>query len=120
MPRPANSKSKTTRVTLIAKPNQEVRVRAFKEICARNGISMSDILMEKVDAFLRAHNWPPGNSQTLMQVFLEPSKETLRKCKKLRRQKQRWAKYIGWCSRDKRWVTEETCRLCDVHSKSTG
>lgn len=118
MVRPPDPKSKIVRVFLTAKPGEEPKVRAFKEICARNGIKVRTVLMEKVDSFLREHNYPPGNSQTLIKGYLEPQKKGLRKCKKLKRQKEAWANYIGWCKTEGRWVTEENCRNCPL--KSTG
>lgn len=75
MPRPPDPNSKIVRVFLTAKPGEETKVRAFKEICARNNKKVRDVLMEKVDAFLREHNYPPGNSQTLIEVYLEPPKK---------------------------------------------
>ena len=74
-----NHQAKTLRLVLIPKTGQEVKIRAFKELVARNGLQISDILFEKVDEFLREHNWPPGNSQTLMSVFTEP-KLVMQKC----------------------------------------
>jgi len=75
MPRSPNPKSKTIRLVLIAKPFQEESIRAFKEIVARNGLIISDILFEKVDSFLKQHNWPPGNSQTILQTFIGKTKK---------------------------------------------
>jgi hypothetical protein len=72
MTKKGNPKSKTLRLSLIPKPEWETEVRAFKEICARNGIEMSRELYERaVKSFLRDHNWPPGNSQTTLPVFSE-------------------------------------------------
>jgi len=66
IPKPPNPKSKTLRLVLIPKNGQDDKIRAFKEICARNNKEISDILFEKVEEFLRKHNWPPGNSQTIL------------------------------------------------------
>lgn len=51
------------------KPEEEEEIKAFKEICARNGIQVRNIMMSAVRKFLREHNWPPGNSQTVLSVF---------------------------------------------------
>ena len=70
MPRKPNPKSQTPRITICGKPHQEVQIRAAKEIAARNGIDLSDEMFNRgVLSFLRAHNWPPGNSQTVLPVF---------------------------------------------------
>lgn len=69
MTRHADPKAKTQRLILNAKPEQEHKIRAFRELCARNQLSISDILFEKVEQFLKEHNWPPGNSQTILPIF---------------------------------------------------
>lgn len=71
-----NHKSKTLRLVLVPKQDQETKIRAFKEIVARNGLCVSSILYEKVEAFLREHNYPTGNSQTLITVFSGKPKVT--------------------------------------------
>ena len=71
MTRYADYKSKTIRLVLIPKPGEEEKIRAFKQLASRNGLKISRILFEKVEEFLKEHNWPPGNSQTVMTVFLE-------------------------------------------------
>ena len=81
MPRPPDPKSKGQQVYLKAKPGEETKIRAFKEICARNSIRVRDVLMEKVDAFLREHNWPPGNSQTVLEVFIGDVQHKCYRCK---------------------------------------
>lgn len=81
MPRPPNPKSKTIQLILkCVNEHEAVRVRACKEICARNGIKIKDVLMQGVDSFLRKHNWPPGNSQTQMTTFVERQLVEKRKC----------------------------------------
>jgi hypothetical protein len=77
MPKPPDVDSKTNRLVMIGKDDQEVYVKAFKELCARNNLKVSDIIFEKaVLPFLREHNWPPGNSQTTMKSFVNmPSRE---------------------------------------------
>jgi len=53
----------------------EERIRAFKEIHARNfDLKIQATVMEAVNRFLSKHNYPPGNSQTLL------FQETLKKC----------------------------------------
>lgn len=78
MPTTPKPDAKTKRLVLIPKPGQEIKITAFKEICARNSIQISDVLFEKVEEFLKKHNWPPGNSQTLLQVF--PQEAAAPKC----------------------------------------
>jgi hypothetical protein len=70
MPRPIDPKGKTARLVLAPRSDQETKVRAFREICIRNKISISDELFKRVDEFLKEHHWPPGNSQVLMKEFL--------------------------------------------------
>ena len=56
-------------IQVFGKPGEEPKIRAFKEICGRNNIEIRSVVLEAVDAFLRQHNWPPGNSQTLLEKF---------------------------------------------------
>lgn len=45
-------------------------IKAAKQICARNkDLNMRDVLMKGIKKFLRDHNWPPGNSQTMLASF---------------------------------------------------
>lgn len=75
MPKYPDPRSKTTRLVLVPKPEWEVEIRAFKEICARNGISISEELYQRgVETFLRDHNWPPGNSQTTINGYTPQQK----------------------------------------------
>jgi len=48
---------------------EKKKIKAVKEICARNNIEVRDVLMIGIDKFLRDHHWPPGNSQTVLPVF---------------------------------------------------
>jgi len=63
---------KTLRLVLIPKPGQEEKIKAFRELVRRNDLEISDILFQKVEEFLRQHNWPPGNSQTILPAFQRP------------------------------------------------
>lgn len=84
MPKPPNPESKGTKVTLSSKPEWVAEIRAFKEICARNGLSMSlELYKRGVRSFLRDHNWPPGNSQTSLSVFGVVTKTKCGLCNKL-------------------------------------
>lgn len=70
MVRHPNPDSKTLRLTLIPRNGERDKIRAVKEICARNDITIRDVLMNYgVEPFLRLHNWPPGNSQTILQSY---------------------------------------------------
>jgi len=112
MPRPPNKDAKIPRLVLVAKEGQEEKIKAFKEICARNEIHVSDILFEKVEAFLIKHNWPPGNSQTLIFNFAEqPVKPLVVTCPKLER-KDSFQGKLGWCNYHGKWVSEEQCLGC--------
>lgn len=65
-------------ITIHAKnPSDEDRIKAFKEIHSRNfDLEIQATIMEAVNKFLAKHNYPPGNSQTLL------FQETLKKCGK--------------------------------------
>lgn len=53
----------------------------MKEICARDGLDISDELYHYgVKAFLRAHNWPPGNSQAVLSVYGAKPKYVCSRC----------------------------------------
>ena len=70
MPTHPNPHSKTNNIVLKGNQEREIKIRAFKEICARNGLDMSEILYEyAVERLLIEHNWPPGNSQTVLASF---------------------------------------------------
>jgi hypothetical protein len=82
MPRKPDAKSRSPLV-LRVKPEWEIQVRAFKELCGRNGIEYSKELFERgVLGFLRDHNWPPGNSQTRMKDFVQTQLKECFFCKK--------------------------------------
>jgi len=68
-PRKADPEAKTSQLVLVGKPSEKEKIKAVREICYRNNLQIHDVLMEGVDAFLRKHHWPPGNSQTLLEVF---------------------------------------------------
>ena len=70
MPRNPNPKAKTPQIIIKPRANSpiedEEKIRGAKEIVARNPeLTMMNIL----DPFLKKHNWPPGNSQTLLETF---------------------------------------------------
>ena len=67
--RKTDPKTKTLRLVLVGKEGQEEKIRAFRDIVARNNLCISTILFEKVENFLREHHWPPGNSQTIITSF---------------------------------------------------
>ena len=71
MPRRPDREAKTLQLALVPKPGQEEKIRAFKELIRRNGLEISDVLFEKVEQFLKEHNWPPGNSQTVLVAFTD-------------------------------------------------
>ena len=70
MPRPPNPNSKTSQIIIKPRPEWETEFRAMKEICARNGLALNKEIYERaVRPFLRDHNYPPGNSQTMLRRF---------------------------------------------------
>jgi len=69
VPRPPLSTSKTTRLVLVPKPGEEAKIKAFKEICARDGYRVSDELSKLIDEWLIKHNYPPGNPQLPLTKF---------------------------------------------------
>lgn len=81
MARLAVKDSKTFQLILKPRPEWEMEIRAFKELCARNGLSMSEELYERgIKTFLHEHNWPPGNSQTLLPKFGLTDKKRCFRC----------------------------------------
>jgi len=71
-PNPSSGKSLTIHAKTLS---DEEKIRAYKEIHARNeDLKINASVMGHVDNFLKRHNWPPGNSQTLMSVFTEQKK----------------------------------------------
>lgn len=82
MTRQPNPKSKTATVILKANNEDEAkRIRGLKEICVRNGLEIRKVILNGIDKFLKEHNWPPGNSQTLLQVFGEKPRLICFKCR---------------------------------------
>jgi len=70
MPRPPNPHAKTKRLVLEGTIEEEsVRIRAFKKICVADGLQMKKELLDLLDFWLKKHNWPPGNPQTLLHSF---------------------------------------------------
>jgi hypothetical protein len=41
-----------------------MRIRGFKEVCARDGLEMNRELDLLITTWLTEHHWPPGNPQT--------------------------------------------------------
>ena len=82
-------------LTIHAKtPAEEEKIRAYKEIHARNEeLEIQTSVMAAIDKFLREHNWPPGNSQTVLAVYREVPSE-LRICQYCNefREKTSWCK----------------------------
>ena len=70
MPRKPDPETKTQQAYVRGNTETEnKKIKAAKEICARNKIDMRDVLLEGIDRFLKKHHWPPGNSQALLSVF---------------------------------------------------
>jgi len=107
VPRSPDPNSKSERLVLSGKPEQSTRIRAFKEIVARNPeLTINKVLMEKVDEFLRKHNWPPGNSQTVLQVFTVERKEG---CQFAERKRDTQT----FCGLKEYWMLESECAKCE-------
>jgi len=73
VPRPPLSTGKTTRLVLVPRPGEEAKIKAFKEICARDGYRVSDELSKLIDEWLIKHNYPPGNPQLPLTRFTSDS-----------------------------------------------
>lgn len=79
MTRQTDPKSKLAQIIIRAKnPDEETKIRAMKEIIFRNPeLTITTSKNKKgegiklIERFLAAHNWPPGNSQTLMSSFTQ-------------------------------------------------
>lgn len=71
MPRNPNPDTKDQQAYIRAKTTEEkTKIKAAKEICARNPeLNIRSVLLEGIEAFLKKHNWPPGNSQTVLPGF---------------------------------------------------
>lgn len=83
MTRQADPKSKTATVIIKANTEDEDKqIRALKELCVRNNLEIRKVLMQKINDFLKEHNWPPGNSQTILPVFGVDSKKICGLCGK--------------------------------------
>ena len=105
MTRQPNPKSKTA--TLILRGNNEdedTRIRALKEICVRNNLQIRKVLLDKINLFLREHNWPPGNSQTLL------FQESLKKCGKCK-QEVKHLSLVEYVSSSREWLCDNCVKL---------
>lgn len=70
MPRKPDPETKDQQAYIRGKTEEEKKkIKAVKEICARNNLEVRDVLMAGINKFLRDHHWPPGNSQTLLSVY---------------------------------------------------
>lgn len=70
MTRHPDPKSKTTTVIVRANNEAEIQqIRAFKKLCVQDDLEIRKVILQKINDFLREHNWPPGNPQTLLEVF---------------------------------------------------
>lgn len=79
MPKPPNLES--NRIVIQGRIEEEnIRIKAFKEICNRNGLTYRKEILDLINVFLRKHNWPPGNSQVLMTKFVDKRLIEKRKC----------------------------------------
>jgi len=73
--------SKTLRLVLEGESGESEKIRAVKEICKRNDITIHDVLMKHgVDYFLKLHHWPPGNSQTVLETYGSEKKQECYLC----------------------------------------
>ncbi|MBS7635795.1 hypothetical protein KEJ37_00375 [Candidatus Bathyarchaeota archaeon] len=62
-------------------PEEEEKIRAFKELHSRNpDLTIHDTIMECVRQFLAKHNYPPGNSQTVLTAFVGQPVEKCFRC----------------------------------------
>ena len=85
MVRPPNPEAKSDRLVLTARNGEREKIRAVKEICARNNITVRSVLMQYgVEHFLKLHNWPPGNSQTVLESFGSVKKRECYLCHELK------------------------------------
>lgn len=86
MARPPNPNSKTLNLVLRGKPGESEKIRAFKEICGRNRkLTISGVLMKYgVEYFLKLHNWPPGDSQSVLEAYGSERKRECYLCHELK------------------------------------
>lgn len=71
MPRKPNPGTKEQQAYIRGKTEEEKKkIKAVKEICARNeNLQVRDVILKGFDKFLKDHNWPPGDSQTVLEAF---------------------------------------------------
>lgn len=93
-------------LTIHAKnPSDIERIKAFKEIHARNfDLEIQGTMMEAVNRFLAKHNYPPGNSQTLL------FQETLKKCGKCK-QEVKHLTLVEYISGSLAWLCDQCVLL---------
>ena len=71
MPRRPSPKSKTPRIVIEAKTEEELmKLRGLREIFSREEPgTMRKELWEAITHLLAKHNWPPGNPQSMLTSF---------------------------------------------------
>lgn len=85
MGRYPDPESKTLRLVLEGESGESEKIRAVKEICKRNDITIHDVLMKHgVNHFLRLHHWPPGNSQSVLESYGVEKKRECYLCHELK------------------------------------
>ena len=118
----ADPKAKTLRVTLVPKPGMEPTLRNFKELCRRDNLDMSQELFGMIQNWLKNHNYPPGNPQTLILPFARGARPVVEK--RVSMPRCEWYKVSTegkpWCQID--WPLgkprPEECYSCDTRKYS--
>jgi hypothetical protein len=70
--RKPDPKSSTNRLVIVGKPEDITDIQAFKEICNREGKSVSDQGLFLLRPFINLHR--PGNNQQLIEKILRDGK----------------------------------------------
>ena len=73
MTRPPNPETRTLQLNFKPKPGWEPSFKAFKEVCARDSLEMSEEFFHFLTDWLKHHNWPPGNPQRSITEYQDKS-----------------------------------------------
>ncbi|MCL2359020.1 MAG: hypothetical protein LBH74_06225 [Nitrososphaerota archaeon] len=53
----------------------------LKQLANQDGVELTDLVFEAITLMFRTHHWPPGNPQTQLTPYQQPTHPIVEKCK---------------------------------------
>ena len=107
MPRPPDTQSKTSQIIVQANtPEEQKKIRALKEICKRNNLTIREEMFKKIDEWLHTHHWPKtdGHSQYQLSEFNNSNPRKKQTCQNCGLPPVKWGLkngvWLGFCDLD--------------------